>query len=210
MKNQDNFCGTAAPWAWFRSVSRAKLIYGLATAFIAGFSFYDAYLVYKYRIVINEQNEFCKWLIELEPQHVSVFIAAKLLGTLCVVLALLLLGRYWNRVGTIATAALVMFQIGLGCYLHFSEPVKKQQQIYAYASGYVPEVGPAPWLLERDVYSEKTSVESNDPPHPFMRNRRRARSVRNGRQFRRRALANNRRLRPHNMDPEPIVQSSSN
>lgn len=118
----------------FRLSPAGNQIYSLAVAFITAFSLYDAFLVYKYREVIDEQNEICRWLIELEPTHVSLFLAAKLFGTFAVAFTLLLLGKHWRRVGTFATAALVMFQIGLGYYLHYSEAPRPHPRYYAQLS----------------------------------------------------------------------------
>lgn len=89
-------------------------------------SVYDAYLVYAYREVIDEKNEFCKWLIELEPTFVSVFLLAKLSGTALVVASLFWLTRNWQRVATPVIGGMVLFQAGLMCYLHLSEETIKK------------------------------------------------------------------------------------
>lgn len=94
-----------------------RLCYG-GIAFIVMASVYDAWLVYAYREVIDEENKFCRWLISLEPTHVSIFMVAKLSGTAMVATSLVALLKYWSRVATPTIFALVAFQSGLMVYLH--------------------------------------------------------------------------------------------
>lgn len=102
---------------FFRSNLLTRLCY-FGIAFVALASVYDAWLVYFYREVIDEENRFCRWLISLEPTHVSVFLASKLAGTALVTAALVLLLKHWARVAIPTTVALVVFQTGLMFYLH--------------------------------------------------------------------------------------------
>jgi hypothetical protein len=75
-----------------------KRVFAIAVAMVAVTSIYDAFLVYQFRVAIQEQNPFCKWLISLEPECVSVFLLSKGLGTLGVVSILIGLFKYWRRV----------------------------------------------------------------------------------------------------------------
>ena len=89
------------------------------TVFLIGLvSLYDAWLVYEYRAVIEEQNPFCAWLISLEPEYVSLFLVGKGLGTISVMTILFLLFRYWSRLAVPVAGSLMLFQIGLMGYLH--------------------------------------------------------------------------------------------
>ena len=90
-----------------------------ATVLLIGLvSLYDALLVFQYREVIEEQNPFCAWLISLEPEYVSLFLAGKGLGTISVMAILFLLFRHWSRLAIPVAASLMMFQVGLMGYLH--------------------------------------------------------------------------------------------
>ena len=94
-----------------------RLLY-LASATIGLLSVYDAWLVYVFREVIDEENHFCRWLISLEPEYVSVFLVSKLLGTATVVSILVLLTRHWQRIAVPTVLAVLLFQFGLMGYLH--------------------------------------------------------------------------------------------
>ncbi len=93
-------------------------IYAATVGLIGLVSLYDAFLVYRYREVIEEQNPFCAWLISLEPECVSLFLVGKGLGTLSVMAILFLLFRHWSRLAVPVAASLMLFQIGLMGYLH--------------------------------------------------------------------------------------------
>ena len=98
-----------------------KKIYSSIVVLIGLVSLYDAFLVYQYRQVIDEQNPFCAWLISLEPDCVSLFLAGKVLGTLSVMAILFFLFRHWSRLAVPVAASLMVFQIGLLGYLHGSD-----------------------------------------------------------------------------------------
>ena len=106
-----------------RATGSLVTLFSLGLLFVAGCSVYDAYLVYHYREVIDEQNEFCRWLIELEPESVSIFLCAKLLGTATVIGSVMVLAKYWRRAAHASLASLVVFQIGLMGYLHYYDSV---------------------------------------------------------------------------------------
>lgn len=99
--------------------------FGIAVVLIAAASAYDAYLVYEYREGIVEKNPICNWLIQQEPDSVSLFLLAKGAGTLGVVTVLTGLFVFWRRAGVMATVSLVAFQVGLMTYLHTSEPDRR-------------------------------------------------------------------------------------
>ena len=92
--------------------------FGLALVLVAMASIYDAFLVYKFREAIDEQNPICRWLISFDPESVSVFLFAKLTSTFLVVYFASLLFKYWRRAGVLVAISLLAFQIGLMCYLH--------------------------------------------------------------------------------------------
>ncbi|MDA7903925.1 hypothetical protein N9B31_09715 [Mariniblastus sp.] len=98
-----------------------KKMYSAIVILIGLVSVYDAFLVYQYREVINEQNPFCAWLISLEPNYVSLFLVGKGLGTLSVMIILFLLFRHWSRLAIPVAASLMLFQVGLMGYLHGSD-----------------------------------------------------------------------------------------
>ena len=117
----------ALPVGQFKIKSRTessvclKKIYSSIVVLIGLVSLYDAFLVYQYRQVIDEQNPFCAWLISLEPDCVSLFLAGKVLGTLSVMAILFFLFRHWSRLAVPVAASLMVFQIGLLGYLHGSD-----------------------------------------------------------------------------------------
>lgn len=100
------------------SLAFLEKIYTATVVLIGLVSLYDAFLVYQYREVIEEQNPFCAWLISLEPEHVSLFLVAKGLGTISVMAILFLLFRHRSRLAVPVAASLMLFQIGLMGYLH--------------------------------------------------------------------------------------------
>lgn len=112
---------------WFKPVSQrlrhqivnTSVAVGLFLIAIA--SFYDAWLVYKYRFCITEKNAICRWLISLEPDSVSVFMCTKLATTCLVVVIVATLFRHWRQAGVLTTLSLLTFQVWLMAYLHLSE-----------------------------------------------------------------------------------------
>ena len=104
----------------------------IAISMIVIASLYDAWLVFHFRSVIDEENAFCRWLISLEPNYVSVFLFGKLLGTLGVATVLYLLSKHWRRVARPTVMVVFTFQVGLMVYLHTYDSVKiKQPQLVA-------------------------------------------------------------------------------
>lgn len=87
--------------------------------FVAAVSVYDAYLVVKYKNVIldTEQNPICLYLISLDVRNMSVFLPAKFVGTMCVIMVLTGLYRQERQMWFPVTAGLATFQLWLLCYL---------------------------------------------------------------------------------------------
>lgn len=106
----------------------------LGISFIVLASVYDAWLVYYFRSVIHEENAFCRWLISLEPEYVSVFLFGKLLGTSCVGYALYYLSRNWRKVAIPTVTAVVAFQVGLMGYLHTYDPIEQKRKAWQLAN----------------------------------------------------------------------------
>ncbi len=107
-------------------------IYTATVLLIGLVSLYDALLVFQYREVIEEQNPFCAWLISLEPEYVSLFLAGKGLGTISVMAILFLLFRHWSRLAIPVATSLMIFQVGLLGYLHGTDgrrPVVAQMAV---------------------------------------------------------------------------------
>ena len=118
-------------------------LFSVGLLLVAGCSVYDAFLVYQYRDVIDEQNQFCRWLIELEPESVSIFLVAKLMGTAAVIASVVTLAKIWRRAAHASLASLVVFQIGLMGYLHCYDSVAAQPATSPAASmGVLNQVPP--------------------------------------------------------------------
>lgn len=100
-------------------------VFAVAVVLVAATSIYDAFLVFHFRVAIQEQNPFCEWLISLEPEYVSVFLLSKGLGTLGVVAILLGLFKYWRRAAIPVAVSLVVFQAGLMSYLYGTDGRRK-------------------------------------------------------------------------------------
>ena len=101
---------------WIQVVNVAV---AMALFLVAIASIYDAYLVYKYRFCITEENPICRWLISFDPDSVMVFMCTKLLSTSLVVAIVAVIYKYWRPAGILTTVSLFAFQIGLMGYLHF-------------------------------------------------------------------------------------------
>lgn len=128
-------------WFWF-SVVTVSLI-----------SFYDAYLVYEYRHAVVEQNPICKWLIDLEPNSVIMFLLGKSMGTLGVVAALIGLRKFWRPVSFPVALSLVVFQFGLMVHIHTSDDLPESRAKYAQSVLDQQKVADRHWadeLFERE------------------------------------------------------------
>lgn len=109
-------------------------VFAIAVFLVVATSIYDAFLVYRFRVAIDEQNPFCDWLISLEPEYVSVFLLSKGLGTMGVASILVGLFKYWRRVAFPVAVSLVFFQAGLMSYLHGTDGRRKSPQQFAMAT----------------------------------------------------------------------------
>lgn len=141
---------------WLETTNGTRALLYLAAAVIGVLSVYDAWLVYLYREGIDEENRFCRWLISLEPEHVSVFLAGKLLGTTGVVSILVLLTRYWQRVAVPTVSCVLLFQFGLMGYLHAYD----SRTTYAVQVAQVDGVDPVDrWLAhQRELDAERRAI----------------------------------------------------
>lgn len=86
---------------------------------ILGVSLYDTHLIVKYSHCIYEmeENPIGIWLLEIADGGVSVFVRAKLAGTLTVLTVLTILWKSRSRKALPVTASLAAYQTGLLAYL---------------------------------------------------------------------------------------------
>lgn len=89
---------------------------------IVGVSLYDTHLIVKYSGTIGEmeENPIGCWLLEIADGGISVFVRAKLAGTLTVLSVLVYLWRTRSRKALPVTASLAAYQTGLLAYLTFA------------------------------------------------------------------------------------------
>ena len=129
--DQANFNLTSTQAAEKSRLLLAKQVFAVSVILVAATSAYDAFLVYRYRFAVNEQNPICAWLISLEPEYVSCFLLGKGLGTLIVVSVLIYLFRYWRRAAIPVALSLVLFQLGLMTYLHGTDGRSRSNSEFA-------------------------------------------------------------------------------
>lgn len=86
---------------------------------IVGVSLYDTHLIVKYSETIHEmeENPIGCWLLEIADGGISVFVRAKLAGTLTVLSVLVFLWKIRSRKTFPVTASLAVYQTGLLAYL---------------------------------------------------------------------------------------------
>lgn len=91
----------------------------LLWCYIFAVSLYDIWLVYVCRDVImqTEQNPVCRLLIAYDPTGLSLFVTAKIAGTLFVIAACRRLVNRYRDLGAQVTTGLACFQSGLLVYL---------------------------------------------------------------------------------------------
>lgn len=89
---------------------------------ITGVSLYDTLLIVKYSDTIceMEENPIGCWLLEIADGGISVFVRAKLAGTLTVLSVLLYLWKTRSRKAVPVTVSLAAYQTGLLAYLTFA------------------------------------------------------------------------------------------
>ena len=101
--------------------SQSRKWTGCCCWIIALISIYDAYLVVYFKEFLDEQNPVCRFLIELEPAHLSLFLAGKAFGTLVVIMTIIGLEKLMPRLSRPVTYTVTAFQIGLLLFLHISD-----------------------------------------------------------------------------------------
>ena len=69
-----------------------------------------------------EKNPFCTWLLQMDAESCSFFVAGKILGTILVLSTLLGLLRLEYRYAWLVIIAVTLFQVGLISYLCLSDP----------------------------------------------------------------------------------------
>lgn len=94
----------------------------LLVTFIASVSIYDTFLIVRFSesIGVMEQNPIGQWLLALDNGEVSVFVRAKLAGTLCVVAILTAMYRCHSRRTVPVTTSIAAYQTALLSYLTFA------------------------------------------------------------------------------------------
>lgn len=80
---------------------------------------YDTYLTVRFQdtLVFMERNPIGRWLIAVDDGSVALFVGAKVLGTIVVLGAILLLYSQRSRFGLIVSSGVAACQIGLLGYL---------------------------------------------------------------------------------------------
>ena len=100
---------------WLHRLRPCYLLMG--AAFIAAVSIYDTLLVFEFREGIMEENPFCRYLIQLDPDTLVFFLTGKLLGTSSVLICLVWISLFRPIWSVVVTTALVIFQSSLLYYL---------------------------------------------------------------------------------------------
>ena len=91
-------------------------------AIIAAVAAYDVYLSIKFQHVLYsmEENPLGKWLIALDNGDVALFMTAKMIGTMVVLLVLPAFYRFRRNLGMVTASALAAVQSSVFCYLTFA------------------------------------------------------------------------------------------
>lgn len=89
---------------------------------IVGVSLYDTFLIVKYSDHIHhmEENPLGRWLLNIADGGISVFVRAKLAGTVTVISVLLFLWKRRSSKAVPVTVSLAVYQTGLLAYLTFA------------------------------------------------------------------------------------------
>lgn len=109
-----------APFYSF-AASLYRWFFCVACVFIGSVSLYDALLVVEYREGISEENPVCRYLIGLAPKTLTFFLAGKFAGTTLVLSILVAISKFRFGWACLIASALVVFQIGLLCYLQWAD-----------------------------------------------------------------------------------------
>ncbi|MEP3482215.1 MAG: hypothetical protein ABJZ55_23420 [Fuerstiella sp.] len=88
-------------------------------AIIVGVSLYDTHLIIKHASTIGqmEENPLGRWLLNIAGGGISIFVRAKLAGTLTVLSVLIYLWKTSSRKTLPVTVSLAAYQTGLLAYL---------------------------------------------------------------------------------------------
>ena len=105
-------------------LSPRKILVAACVLTIAAISGLDIWFaVESSSILRQEKNPICLWLMQLEPDHFTFFIAGKSTGTLAVLLTLVLLNTRGYRHAMFVTLTVTLFQICLLTFLTLSDPL---------------------------------------------------------------------------------------
>ena len=101
-----------------------RLLLAMCFVVIGFVSATDTWLAYINGNILNvEKNPLCAWLLHLDADSCSYFIAGKTCGTLFVLVALISLLRARYRNARLIIAAVTLFQLGLFLHLCLSDPL---------------------------------------------------------------------------------------
>ena len=115
----------------FRTIARTDrstvsgVILCIFVAIILFVSMNDVYWSFKTRdtLLEDELNPIGRWLIRLDDGDIALFMTAKMLGTIVVVMVLPWIYRIRRRMGLLVAMALTCFQIALFLQLNFDLPI---------------------------------------------------------------------------------------
>ncbi len=99
-----------------------KTIFWTLFAIIAAVAAYDVYLSIKFQATLHamEENPLGRWLIALDNGDVALFMTAKMMGTMVVLLVLPAFYRFRRNLGMATASGVAAFQSSLFCYLTFA------------------------------------------------------------------------------------------
>ncbi len=117
--------GTLLP-ARFKELDRDRagwMVIGTLTAIILVVAIDDVYWSFKTQDTLyqEEQNPIGKWLIELDGGDIALFMTAKMVGTMVVVMAIPLIYAIRRRIAQAVAGVLASFQGMLFLYLNFGD-----------------------------------------------------------------------------------------
>ena len=99
------------------------MVIGALTAIILVVAINDVYWSFKTQEVLyeSEQNPIGTWLIEMDGGDIALFMTAKMVGTMVVVMAIPLIYTIRRRIAQAVAGVLALFQSMLFLYLNFSD-----------------------------------------------------------------------------------------
>ena len=107
------------------SARKKLVILWSCVALITMVSMYDVYWTFKVQEVIihTEENPIGLWLINADGGDIALFMTVKMLGTMCVILAIPAIYFYRNNWGMVCAVSVATFQAFLFAYLNFGHLV---------------------------------------------------------------------------------------